>query len=57
LTYSVRQRMLVRKIEGISEEIWQGMTLERIERAAKGSGFGGKKTPGITYTLKPYQSE
>lgn len=57
LTYSVRQRMLVRKIEGISEEIWQGMTLERIERAAKGSGFGGKKTPGITYTLKPYQLE
>jgi hypothetical protein len=57
LTYSIKQGLLVRKIEGVSEEVWQGMTKERIERAAKGAGFGGKKTPGVIYSLKPYTSE
>jgi len=57
LTYSIKQNLLVRKIEGVSEEMWQGMTKERIERAAKGAGFGGKKTPSIIYTLKPWTPE
>ncbi|MGQ9571455.1 MAG: hypothetical protein ACUVUQ_11585 [Thermodesulfovibrionales bacterium] len=57
LTYSIKQKLLVRKIEGVSEEMWEGMTKERIERAGKGAGFGGKKTPGVIYTLKPYTPE
>lgn len=57
LTYSVKQEMLIRKHEGISEETWLGMTEERLERAAKGAGFGGPKTPGITYELTPYRGE
>jgi len=57
LTYSVTQEMLIRKTEGVSEETWQGMDLEHIQRAASGSGFGGAKTPGITYTITPYHGE
>jgi len=57
LTYSVTQKLLIRKTEGISEETWQNMDQERIERASKGSGFGSGKTPGITYTITPYHGE
>lgn len=57
LTYSTIQEMLIRKTEGVSEETWQGMDREHVERAAKGSGFGGAKTPGIVYTITPYHGE
>jgi hypothetical protein len=57
LTYSVKQEMLVRKHEGISEETWLGMDKERLERAGKGAGFGGPKTPGITYKITPYHGK
>jgi hypothetical protein len=50
LTYSVNQEMLVRVRTGVSRETWTEMTFDGLERAARGSGFGGKSRHGSNYT-------
>lgn len=50
LTYSLRQKMLVRYREGHSKETWMDMTLEEIEFATRGGGFGGTRKHGENYT-------
>jgi hypothetical protein len=49
LTYSVEQEMLARVKSGVSRETWAEMSFEDIERAARGSGFGGKRRHGANY--------
>lgn len=51
LTYSVEQEMLVRVKSGVSRETWTEMSCEDIKRAARGSGFGGKRRHGANYTF------
>jgi len=51
LTYSLRQKMLVRYHEGRSKETWMDMTVEEIEFATRGGGFGGKRKHGENYTF------
>jgi hypothetical protein len=50
LTYSLRQKMLVRYYEGRSKETWMDMTVDEIEFATRGGGFGGKRKHGENYT-------
>lgn len=51
LTYSLRQKMLVRYNEGRSKETWMDMTVGEIEFATRGGGFGGKRKHGENYTF------
>jgi hypothetical protein len=51
LTYSLRQKMLVRYYEGRSKETWMDMTVDEIEFATRGGGFGGKRKHGENYTF------
>jgi len=51
LTYSVEQEMLARVKTGVSRETWAEMSFEDIKRAARGSGFGGKRRHGANYTF------
>jgi hypothetical protein len=51
LTYSLRQKMLVRYREGRSKETWMDMTIEEIEFATRGGGFGGKRKHGENYAF------
>jgi hypothetical protein len=50
LTYSVEQEMLARVKTGVSRETWSEMSYEDIKRAARGSGFGGKRRHGANYS-------
>ena len=51
LTYSVEQRMMARVKTGVSRETWSDMSFEDIKRAARGSGFGGKRRHGANYSF------
>jgi hypothetical protein len=51
LTYSVEQELLVRVKADVSRETWAGMSYEDIRRAARGSGFGGRRRHGADYTF------
>ena len=51
LTYSVEQRMMARVKTGVSRETWSDMSFEDIRRAARGSGFGGKRRHGANYSF------
>ncbi len=51
LTYSVEQRMMARVKTGVSREAWSDMSFEDIRRAARGSGFGGKRRHGANYSF------
>jgi hypothetical protein len=51
LAYSLRQKMLVRFRENRSKETWMDMTIEEIEFATRGGGFGGKRKHGENYTF------
>jgi hypothetical protein len=51
LTYSVEQELLVRVKTDVSRETWSEMSYEDIKRAARGSGFGGKRRHGANYTF------
>jgi hypothetical protein len=50
LTYSVEQKMLARVKAGVSRETWSELSFEDIKRAARGSGFGGKRRHGANYS-------
>ena len=49
LTFDVTGQTLVRVREGIGREIWNGFTLERLDQAAMGGGFGGRAVHGEDY--------
>jgi len=49
LTYSVGQKMLVRVRSGVSRETWNDMTVDDLNRAARGAGFGGRRRRGGGY--------
>jgi len=51
LTYSVEQELLVRVKTDVSRETWSEMSYEDVKRAARGSGFGGKRRHGANYTF------
>ena len=56
LTYGVEQRLLVRDTEGVCRETWAGMTVENLQRAAKGGGYRGRDFPNTSYSRIPYPS-
>jgi hypothetical protein len=54
LTYGVEQQLLVRDTEGVCRETWAGMTVENLQRAAKGGGYRGRDFPNTSYSRIPY---
>jgi len=58
LSYDATSLMLVRVNEGIGRrEVWQGFSIEQLEQAATGMGFGGQSSYGGEYLLLEDEQE